>query len=112
MTNRSVFIANRGGTPIVTAPATVGTANVTIDLPNHVFRFLGAKGIIIVEATPVIPTGTTGTLPVLVSTNGASLPLVSVTGAAVTSASLVGVTYIEVLFNKSANTLTLMSPVA
>lgn len=112
MTNRSVFIANRGGTPIVTAPATVGTANVTIDLSNHVFRFLGAKGIIIVEATPVIPTGTTGTLPVLVSTNGASLPLVSVTGAAVTAASLVGVTYIEVLFNKSANTLTLMSPVA
>ena len=39
MTNRSVFIANRGGTPIVTAPATVGTANVTIDLPNHVFLF-------------------------------------------------------------------------
>lgn len=112
MTNRSVFIANRGGTPVVTASAAVGTANVTISLPNHVFRFLGSKGIIVIELATVIPTGTTGTLPALVSVNGATLPLVSVAGAAITAAELTGVAYIEVLYNKVANTLTLMSPSA
>lgn len=112
MTNRSVFIANRGGTPVVNASATVGSANVTISLPNHVFRFLGSKGLIVIELATAVPTGTTGTLPALVSVNGATLPLVSVTGAAITAAELIGVAYIEMLFNKAANTLVLMSPSA
>ena len=112
MTSRSVFIANRGGTPIVSASATVGSASVTIGLPDHVFRFLGAKGIIVIELATAIPTGTTGTMPALVSVNGTTLPLVSVTGAAITAAELMGVFYVEVLFNKSANTLTMVSPSA
>lgn len=41
--NGSVYISNRAGIPVITTTPVVGTSNVIITLPNHIFRFLGQK---------------------------------------------------------------------
>lgn len=112
MYNGSVYIGNRGGLPIVQATPTVGTADVQIGLPNHVFRFLGAKGKIILQMTTPVPTGTTGTLPVLAQVNGQTLAInTTVSGIAITAADITNVTTLELLFDKVANTLTVTSTI-
>lgn len=111
MINGSVYIGNRGGLPVVTTTPTVGTADVRFSLPNHIFRFLGAKGKIVVELNSVIPTGTTTTLPVLIEANSQTLPLVNASGTAITVADIATVLYYEILFDKVSNKLVLTSSV-
>jgi len=111
MINGSVYIGNRGGIPVIRTSATVGTADVRFSLPNHIFRFLGAKGKIIVELNAAITSGTTGTLPVLIETNGTTLPLVNTTGAAITVSDVATVLYYEILFDKASNVLVLTSSI-
>ena len=105
----NIFIGNRGGIPIVTATPTVGTADVQISLPNNVFRFLGTKGFVVLSIPAPVPTGTTGTLPVLVEVNGQTRPLVSTTETALTAADVIGMTAMLILFDKSENKLQVLS---
>ena len=56
-----------------------------------------------------IPSGTTGTLPVLIGTNGDTRPLVETEGVPVTAANLVGAGIYEIHYNKYTNELYLVN---
>lgn len=105
----NAYIGNRGGIPVIQTTPVVGTADVRYPLPNNVFRFLGAKGKIVITLTNPLPTDVTTTLPVLVEVNGETKPLNNTTGAALTAGDVVTTIVMDVLFDKSANTLTVTS---
>ena len=58
-----------------TVAVTVGTENVTLELPNHAFRNRSYVGGFYVSLRQAIPAGTTATLPILIGTNGDTRPL-------------------------------------
>lgn len=107
--NGSVCIGNRAGIPVVTTNPVVNTNDVTIILPNHIFKFLGAKGQIIINFSSAIPSGTTGTLPVYLSTNNEQRQLTSSTGELLTVADLSSVLTFIVYFDKSANVVRVLT---
>lgn len=109
MPNGSVYIGNRGGLPVVTTTPTVNTSNVVIALPNHIFRFLGAKGQIVVNFSSIIPTGTTGTLPVVISVNNEQRPLTSSTGEVITVADIATTLTFSIYFDKVENVIRVLS---
>lgn len=103
------FIGNRGGIPIISATPTVGTADVQLSLPDNAFRFLGTKGLVVLQLSAPIASGTTGTLPVLAEVNGQTRPLTNASGAEMTVSDLGTTTAVMVLFDKTANTLQVLS---
>ena len=60
-----------------TVAVTVGTENVTLELPNHAFRNRSYVGGFYVSLRQAIPAGTTATLPILIGTNGDTRPLMA-----------------------------------
>lgn len=104
----SVYIGNRGGVPAITTTASVGTSNVVITLPNHIFRYLGARGIVIVNLTQAITSSTT-TLPILISVNDNTLPLTNNSGAELTVSDVANILTFELYFDKAANTIKVIS---
>lgn len=95
-------IGNRGGIPFVTATQTDAgstTTNAVYSLPNHVFRFLGNVGLIIVNVPTATATTVTG---ITVTCNSQDLSLLTNTSTTPTSLS-VGDYLVE--FNKVNNTL-------
>lgn len=103
-----IFIGNRGGIPIVTVTPAVSTADVRFKLPSY-YRWPGAKGKIILQLTAPIPTGTTGTLPLLVEHNGETRPLANATGAGLTAADATATMVFEIFYDRSLNTLMVTS---
>lgn len=110
--NGNVQIGNRAGIPVVTTTPKVDTSNVSITLPNHIFRFLGQKGIIIINFNSVIPSGTTTTLPLVVSVNGQTLPLTNATGTTITVANISSTLTFQVYFDKQLNVIRVVSPIS
>lgn len=110
--NGSVYIGNRAGTPIITTTPVVNTSNVTITLPNHIFRFLGQKGKVTINFNSIIPSGTTTTLPVLISVNGQTLALTNETGTAITVASIANTLTFDVYFDKQLNVIRVISVIS
>lgn len=103
--NGSVYIGNRAGIPVITTTPIVGTSNVIITLPNHIFRFLGQKGKLIINFSSVIPSGTTTTLPIVISVNNHTLPLTNEAGTALTVASIANTLTFDVYFDKQLNVI-------
>lgn len=103
--NGSVYIGNRAGIPVITTTPIVGTSNVIITLPNHIFRFLGQKGKLIINFSSVIPSGTTTTLPIVISVNNQTLPLTNEAGTALTVASIANTLTFDVYFDKQLNVI-------
>lgn len=60
-----------------TVAVTVGTENVTLELPNHAFRNRDYVGGFYISLRQAIPAGTTATLPILIGTNGDTRPLMA-----------------------------------
>ena len=110
--NGSVYIGNRAGIPIITTTPVVNTSNVTITLPNHIFRFLGQKGKVTINFNSIIPSGTTTTLPVLISVNGQTLALTNETGTAITVASIANTLTFDVYFDKQLNVIRVISVIS
>lgn len=101
MNTSNQIIGNRGGIPFVTATQTdagSATTNAIYVLPNHVFRFLGPVGIMILHINDAVTTATGITIQV----NDQSLQLTSNTGTALTSLSAQDY---PIIFNKFTNTL-------
>jgi hypothetical protein len=71
---------------IETNSVSVTEDNVVFTLPNRAFRWLNDKGIILFKLNQPIPTGATGTLPIVFSSNDFTQPLTNVGGAAITAA--------------------------
>lgn len=103
-----IYIGNRGGIPVVIVTPAVGTADVRFRLPAN-FRWPGLKGKIVIELTGAIPTGTTGTLPLLVEHNGETRPLVNPTGAGLTVSDATATIVFEVFYDRILNTLAVTS---
>lgn len=86
----------------------VGTTAVTIELPNHAFRGRDYVGGFFIVLRQEIPAGTTGTLPVLIGTNGDTRPLKTYGGEPVTVANLAGTGVYLIHYNKYTNDLFLV----
>ena len=88
---------------------TVGTENVTIEIPNHAFYRRNYVGSFFLSLREAIPAGTTGTLPVLIGTNGDTRPLMATEGTPITVANLAGAGIYEIHYNKYTNELYLVN---
>ena len=92
-----------------TVGVTVGTDNVTLELPNHAFRNREYVGGFYINLRQAIPAGTTGTLPVLIGTNGDTRPLMSYDNKPVLVENLAGTGIYLIHYNKYTNELFLVS---
>lgn len=110
--NGNVQIGNRAGIPVITTTPNIDTSNVSITLPNHIFRFLGQKGIIIINFKSTIPSGTTTTLPLVISVNGQSLPLTNTAGVSITVANIINTLTFQAYFDKQLNVIRVISPIS
>lgn len=88
---------------------TVGTENVTIEIPNHAFFRRNYVGSFFLNLREAIPAGTTATLPILIGTNGDTRPLMETTGTPVTVANISGAGIYEIHYNKYTNELYLVN---
>ena len=105
------FVNRRGSAAISTSGVTVNTANVVFSFPNHAFVNALYRGTIYVDIAQAIPTGTTGTLPVLFESNGATQAVTKYNGEALTAADIPGTGVYEFWFDRATNTLQIMTGV-
>lgn len=102
-----IIATNAGGVPyIISTRTTVGTEGVDITLG---FRRIQPVGYLTIIIDDVIPTGTTGTLSITLTTNGMTRALTLPDGTPVTAAELLNVSNILVFNDRSRGLLTLMS---
>ena len=95
----------------------LGVTNVTVTATGVDLamgdRDIYPAGLFIVRiGSTTIPTGTTGTLPVMLTLNGKSRPLTGFNGAPVTAADLTGTGVLLVFNDKDNNILQLLSTTA
>lgn len=92
-----------------TVNVTVGAENVTLELPNHAFRNRSYVGGFYVNLRQPIPAGTTGTLPVLLGTNGDTRPLMTYNNKPVLVENIAGTGVYLIHYNKYTNEVFLVS---
>ena len=98
---------NAGGIPYLSSTnVTIGTETVDIALG---FRRIQPVGYLTVFVEDVIPTGTTGTLPITITLNGTTRALMLPNGTPVTAEELIGVNVLTVFNDRFRGILTLMS---
>lgn len=99
---------NANGVPYLrTSGVSVGTDAVDFALG---FRRIPPVGYMTINIADVIPTGTTGTLPVRFTLNGGTRNLTYFAGDNVTAADLTGVGIITVFYDWYSGTLQIISP--
>lgn len=95
--------ANRYTLPSVNV--TVGTENVTIEIPNHAFLNKSYVGSFFLDLRDAIPAGTTSTLPILIGVNGDTRPLMEYGNTPATVANFAGAGIYEIHYNRYTNQL-------
>ena len=90
---------------IPSTAVTVGTENVTIELPNHAFYRRNYVGGFFLDLRDAIPAGTTATLPILIGTNGDTRPLLEYGTTPATVANFAGPGIYEIHYNRYTNQL-------
>lgn len=109
-TNYPFNFVNRNGIPLIEGQSlTVTDDNVVITIANRSFRWLNQKGLILFRLNQPIPDGTTGTLPVVFSSNDFTQPLTNIGGTAITAAQLTGTGIYLIYYDKDANLMQLMT---
>ena len=107
MSCNSNITINAGGQPyLLSTSTTISTESVNISLG---FRRIQPIGYLTVFINDVVPTGTTGTLPVTLTLNGTTRALTLPDGNPVTAEELIGVNTIQVLNDRFRGVLNLMS---
>lgn len=102
-----ILATNAGGIPYITSTnTTVGTETVDIALG---FRRIQPMGYLTIAISDVVPTGTTGTLPVTLTMNGVTRNLILPNGTNVTAADLIAVNTLLVFNDRKRGLLVLMS---
>ena len=102
-----IIATNAGGIPYITSKnTTVGTDSVNIGLG---FRKIQPAGYLTLIISDVIPTGTTGTLPVTFTINDVTRALTLPNGTPVTAEDLINVNTIFVFNDRTRGILNLMS---
>ena len=98
-----------GSAAIGSTGVNVNADNVTFTFKNHAFLNSNYRGTVFVNLMQSIPTGTTGTLPVLFETNGATQAVTKFNGAPLTVADVAGTGVYQLWFESDTNTLQLMT---
>ena len=102
---------NVNGIPDLSSLAVnVSTTQVAFDFNNH--RNVGRpfRGLLIIRLAQAIPTGTTGTLPIVfTSGSGSSQPLTGLNGEAITVADIAGTGVYLVWYESQTDTLQLLT---
>ena len=84
---------------------TVGTENVTIELPNHAFYRRNYVGSFFLDLREARPVGTAATLPVLIGTNGDTRQLMEYGTTPATVANFAGPGIYEIHYNRYTDQL-------
>ena len=101
---------NRNGSAAIASPGVkVNTTDVVFTFKNHAFVNANYRGTIFVNLMQAIPTGTTGTLPILFETNGATQAVSKFNGEPLTVADVPGTGVVQLWFERDTNTLQLMT---
>lgn len=103
------WVNRNGSAAIASQGVTVNTDNVVFSFRNHAFVSANYRGTIFVKLAQAIPTGTTGTLPILFETNGVTQAVTKFNGAALTVADVAGTGVFQFWFERNTNTLQLMT---
>lgn len=104
------FFCNRRGIPKIDVQSiNVATSAVEYIIPNNAFRFLADNGIVLIRIGVEQPTGVTGTLPVVFRSNDATQAITDVGGVALTAADIPSTGVYQFFYDKSANTMQIMS---
>ena len=101
-------IINRRTAAIESTAVTVNTDNVVFTFPNHSFRNLWYRGSVYINLAQAIPAATTGTLPILLQTNGVTQAATKVGGDPLTVADIPGTGWYEFFYDKSSGLLQIM----
>lgn len=108
MTYPFQFVNRRGSAALATTGVTVNTTDVVFSFQNHAFLNAMYRGTIFVNLQQAIPSGTTGTLPILFETNGVTQPVTKVGNTPLTVADITGTGIYQFWFDKSSNLLQLI----
>lgn len=102
------YMSNINGIPrIESNSVNVGTASVVFSL-NARLSFARFNGLVLIKLNQEIPTGTTATLPIVVTSVNGDVPLVKAGGDAVTVADIAGTGVYLLYYDNAANTLQVM----
>lgn len=107
--NPFVWVNRRGSAAIASTGVAVNTANVVFTFKNHAFVNANYRGTIFVNLMQAIPTGTTGTLPIIFETNGSTQAVTKYNGEPLTVADVQGTGVVQLWFERDTNTLQLMT---
>ena len=102
---------NQFGIPTVSSNAvSVGTTQVAFDFNNHPTIGEPFRGLVIVRLNQAIPTGTTTTLPIVFTSDGANtVDLIGFNGDAVTVADIPGTGIYLVFVDSPSNSVQLLT---
>nr|DAI39134.1 MAG TPA: hypothetical protein [Caudoviricetes sp.] len=103
------WVNRRGSAAIGSTDVKVNTGNVVFSFRDHAFVNANYRGTIFVNLQQAIPTGTTGTLPILFETNGVTQAVTKFNGVALTVADVAGTGVYQFWFERDTNTLQLMT---
>lgn len=103
------WVNRNGSAAIASTGVKVNTTDVVFTFKNHAFVNANYRGTIFVNLMQAIPTGTTGTLPILFETNGATQAVSKFNGAPLTVADVPGTGVVQLWFERDTNTLQMMS---
>lgn len=103
------WVNRNGSAAIASTGVKVNTTDVVFTFKNHAFVNANYRGTIFVNLRQAIPTGTTGTLPILFETNGATQAVSKFNGAPLTVADVPGTGVVQLWFERDTNTLQLMT---
>ncbi|WP_297434895.1 hypothetical protein [uncultured Alistipes sp.] len=108
-TNPFTWVNRRGSAAVQSTGVTVTADNVVFAFPNHAFATGWYRGTVFVNLAQDVPTGTTGTLPVVFETNGVRQAVTKYGGTPLTIADLPGVGVYEMWFDRPTNVLQIMT---
>ena len=103
------LVNRRGSAAVASTAVAVSATAVTFSFRNHAFASANYRGTVFVKLAQAIPAATTGTLPILFETNGATQAVTKYNGAPLTVADLPGTGVYQFWFERDTNTLQLMT---
>ena len=101
------WVNRRGSAAVASTAVAVSATAVTFSFRNHAFASANYRGTVFVKLA--VPAATTGTLPILFETNGATQAVTKYNGSPLTVADLPGTGVFQFWFERDTNTLQLMS---
>lgn len=99
------FVNKRGIPTVESTGVSVNATNVVFTFAPHSFSGIWGRGLVLINLAQPIADGTTGTLPIVFSTNGVEQAVTSTGGGAVTVADFTGAGVYLFYYDKASNTL-------